>query len=109
MLNYLGRNVGLSFTDDEVCWLAWSKICECLNIDPNDKSYHEICDESMSKIISMPGIDINEVKHDKYDSIDTLENDLYRLIMKQDKVDDLDELIYDLIYKRNTLDELYEA
>lgn len=57
----------------------------------------------------MPGIDINEVKHDKYDSIDTLENDLYRLIMKQDKVDDLDELIYDLIYKRNTLDELYEA
>lgn len=35
---FLGRNIGLSFTDDEVCWQAWNKICTCLNIDPEDRS-----------------------------------------------------------------------
>ena len=45
----------------------------------------------------MRGIDLLEIKNEKYDSLEMFEHELYRLIMKHDRVDDLDDLVQELI------------
>lgn len=45
----------------------------------------------------MRGLEIMEIKNEKFDSIEQFESDLYRLIMKQDKVDDLDDLVQEMV------------